>query len=368
VRALDAAQAAAGALVLARLSRGRSRRPPLAAGPPPSGARPSVSVVIPARDEADRLGPCLHGLRGDPDVAEVIVVDDCSTDATADVARAGGARVVVGKEPPPGWVGKPWALQQGLEAAAGEAVVFLDADTRPRHGLAGALADALGEADLVTAGARFVCDGAAERALHAAMLATLVYRYGPSDATAPPRTSRLLVNGQCVAVRRERLLAAGGLRHAAGHLTDDAALGRGLAGDGWRVAFVAAGDLLHVRMYAGARDTWTGWGRSIALADVTPPASRALDVATVWLTMGLPVLRALAGRPRPVDLALLALRTALLGGLREAYAARGPGFWLSTLADPAAAFRLTLSAARPDPRWRGRTLAAVPRPPRSAHR
>jgi dolichol-phosphate mannosyltransferase len=368
VRALDAAQVAAGALVAARLSRGRSRRPPLAAAPPPPGGRPSISVVVPARDEAERLGPCLDGLRGDPDIAEVIVVDDCSADATPEVARAGGARVVAGVAPPAGWVGKPWALQQGLEAAAGDVVVFLDADTRPRHGLAGALADALADADLVTAGARFVCDGAVERALHAAMLATLVYRYGPSDATAPPRTSRLLVNGQCVAVRRDGLLAAGGFTHAAGHLTDDAALGRGLARDGWRVAFVSAGDLLGVRMYASARDTWTGWGRSIALADVTPPASRALDAATTWLTMALPALRALAGRPRPVDLALLALRVALLGGLREAYAPRGPGFWLSPLADPVAALRLTLSAARPDQRWRGRTVAAAPRPLRTARR
>jgi dolichol-phosphate mannosyltransferase len=324
--------------------------------------------VIPARDEAQRLGPCLDGLRDDPDVAEVIVVDDCSTDATADVARAGGARVVAGVEPAPGWVGKPWALQQGLEAASGEVVVFLDADTRPRRGLAGALADALADADLVTAGGRFVCDGAVERALHAAMLATLVYRYGPSDATAPPRTSRLLVNGQCVAARRAPLLAAGGFAGAAGHLTDDAALGRALARAGWRVAFVSAGDLLEVRMYASARDTWTGWGRSIALADVTPPASRALDAATAWLTMGLPALRAVAGRPRRVDLALLALRAALLAGLREAYTARGPGFWLSPLADPAAALRLTLSALRPDRRWRGRTLAAVPPRIRSARR
>ena len=135
---LTLAQSAAGAVVLARLSRGRRRRPPLAARR--TAAR--VSVVIPARDEAGRLGPCLQGLSGDPDVHEVIVVDDGSRDGTADVARAHGARVVTGTERP-GWVGKPWALQQGLEAASGDVVVSLDADTRPSHGLAGALAEAL---------------------------------------------------------------------------------------------------------------------------------------------------------------------------------------------------------------------------------
>src|ERR671911_2295451 len=86
------AQMGAGAVVLARLARGRSRLPALAAAPP---AR-SVSVVIPARDEAARIGPCLAGLAGDPDVLEVLVVDDGSKDATARIARAAGARVVPG--------------------------------------------------------------------------------------------------------------------------------------------------------------------------------------------------------------------------------------------------------------------------------
>src|SRR4051794_17318971 len=107
------AQSAAATVALGRLSRGRRRRPPLSAGPAPSL---TVTVVVPARDEQERLGPCLEGLAADPGVTEVLVVDDRSTDATAAVARAHGARVVDGAEPPGGWVGKPWALQQGLEA------------------------------------------------------------------------------------------------------------------------------------------------------------------------------------------------------------------------------------------------------------
>ena len=104
------------------------------------------------------------------------------------VAAANGlspeARVVAGTDLPPGWVGKPWALQQGLEAATGDVVVSLDADTRPRRGLAGALAAALLDADFVTAGARFACEGPGERLLHPSMLASLVYRYGPADTEA----------------------------------------------------------------------------------------------------------------------------------------------------------------------------------------
>ena len=338
--------------MLARLARGRTRRPPLSADAPPPGA--SVSVVIPARDEAARIGPCLDGVLADRDVAEVIVVDDGSTDQTAELAAARGARVVAAGEPPDGWVGKPWALQRGLEAAAGDVVVSLDADTRPRPGLARALVKALADADLVTAGARFVCDTAGERWLHPALLATLVYRYGPPDAAGGTSVSRLVINGQCTAVRRQALLDAGGYAEAAGHMTDDAAFARGLARRGWRIAFHDGGGLIEVDMHASAAETWREWGRSIALPGVTRPAWVGADVAVVWLALGLPWLRLAVRRADRLDLALLALRLAMAGALAPAYARRGLPYWLSPLADPLAAGRLTWSALRPSRSWRGR--------------
>jgi dolichol-phosphate mannosyltransferase len=234
-------------------------------------------------------------------------------------------------------------------------VVSLDADTRPRPGLAGALAAALEQADFVTAGARFVCEEAGERLLHPSMLASLVYRYGPADSALPAPPGRRIANGQVTAVGRARLLEAGGYAAAAGHMTDDAALARALARAGWTVRFADAGELVEVRMYESAAETWREWGRSLALPDVTPPAWQAADLTVVWLTMALPVLRLAAGRPKRLDLALLAVRIALLGGLAGAYARRGAPFWLSPLADPATAVRLTLSALRPSRTWRGRS-------------
>jgi dolichol-phosphate mannosyltransferase len=349
-------QAAAAGAVLVRLSRGRTRRPPLSGAVAAPAA--SVSVVVPARDEEARIRPCLEGLRADADLLEVLVVDDRSDDGTAAVARELGARVVEGREPPEGWIGKPWALQQGVEAARGDVVVCLDADTRPRPGLVRALAAALEDADLVTAGARFVCETPGERLLHPSLLASLVYRYGPSDTEAAG--GRIIANGQCTAARREAFLAAGGYRGALGHMTDDAALARSLARAGWRVAFHDGADLVEVKMHDSAREAWREWGRSIALADVEPPAWRAADLAVVWLTMALPVLRVAAWRARPLDWALLALRGALLGALARSYARRGPAFWLSPLADPATALRLTWSTLRPSRTWRGRTYAAAP--------
>lgn len=352
------AQTLAGAAVLRRLSRGRRRRPALRPdAPAPAG---SVSVVIPARDEEARIGPCLEGLRGDPALitADIVVVDDRSADATAEIARAGGARVVEGAEPPPGWAGKAWALQQGLRAARGDHVVFLDADTRPEPGLVAALVDAAQDVDVLSAGPRYEHPSPAGRALHASMTTTIAYRLGPLDTPGwQPSPERALLNGQCVVVRREPFLAEGGWERVKGELVEDVALAQALRRDGRAIGFADATALLSLRPYETLAGTWTGWGRSLLWAELSSPARTAGDLATLWLTLALPLPRFALRRGTPVDAVLLLVRLGMLAALRECYRPRGGGFWLSPLADVATCARLTLSAVRPDRTWRGRTYA-----------
>ncbi|GGO14757.1 glycosyltransferase [Microbispora bryophytorum] len=338
----------------------------------PGGGDPDISVVIPARDEERRIGPCLRAVLADPAVTEVIVVDDESSDGTARLAAASGATVVRGRPLPDGWVGKQWALHQGLREARGEIVVTLDADTRPRPGLFGALAAALVDHDLVSAGPRFVCDGLAEQALHASFLATLVYRFGPIGPPAPPPPHRVVANGQCLAFRRGAMRRADGFARIRGHMTDDVALARTLAADGWRVGFLDAGGLLEVDMHESAAEVWREWGRSLPLRDVTRPAWQAADLAVVWLAAALPALRLAAGRPTRLDLTLLAVRVLLTTALRRSYARPGAGVMLSFLLDPVTAVRLTQATLRPVRTWRSRayglgrpavTSGARPAPP-----
>jgi dolichol-phosphate mannosyltransferase len=289
-----------------------------------------------------------------------VVVDDRSSDDTAGVARRAGARVIEGVARPAGWAGKTWALQQGIEAARGSWVVHVDADARPRPGLARALVAAAREHgdDVLSAGVTFRCDTAAERLLHPAFLATIVYRFGPTDALGfRPWPARAMLNGQCVLLPRERFLAAGGYGRVRANMTEDSALARSLARDGWRVGFADAGALLEVHMYESARATWAGWGRSIASPDATAPGWQTLDVVTLWLTLGLPPLRLLARRATWVDGALLALRVALGAQLARRYRPRGIAQLLAPLADPAVAARFTWSVLRPTRTWRGRTYA-----------
>ncbi|TDE34333.1 glycosyltransferase [Actinomadura sp. 6K520] len=375
---MTACQAVAAGVVAARLSRGRTRPAPLvpgASGPPPQ----PVSVVIPARDEEARIEGCLRPLLADPHVSEVIVVDDESRDGTARLAARLGATVVPGMPLPDGWVGKQWALHQGVSAASGPIVVLLDADTRPKPGLCAELAALVGTSGrapgrLVSAAPRFVCGGTAEQALHASFLAGLVYRFGPVGPAAAP--DRLLVNGQCMAFRKEPLLRAGAFERVRGNLTDDVALGRLLARDGWTVAFRDAGALLEVDMHDSAAGVWREWGRSISLRDVTTGGALAADLAVVWLTLALPPLRLATGRPTPLDLGLLGQRLLLLAALRRSYARPGAGLALSPLLDALTAVRLTWSVLRPARTWRGRGYARPPvrrgapprRPARSAAR
>jgi glycosyltransferase involved in cell wall biosynthesis len=93
---------------------------------------PSISVLIPARDEQHTLPHLLAALeRQSLKPLEVIVIDDHSSDGTAACARDAGVRVLQPPPLPPGWCGKTWALDNGSRQSQGEVLVFLDADTEP---------------------------------------------------------------------------------------------------------------------------------------------------------------------------------------------------------------------------------------------
>lgn len=104
----------------------RFRRVPVNGSMENSSAK--VSIIIPARNEKENLSRLLPSLLAQKLDVEIIVVDDHSSDGTAAVAEQYGARLVRGKDLPSGWHGKPWACQQGAEAAGGDWLLFLDAD------------------------------------------------------------------------------------------------------------------------------------------------------------------------------------------------------------------------------------------------
>lgn len=344
----------AAGVAVARLARAAVTAPPIR---PTITPITPISVIVPARNEADRIGPLLDAIVGAPGVTEVLVIDDQSTDTTAEIARRAGATVLAGAELPDGWAGKAWALDQGVAAAEADWIVTLDADTRPDPLLPTAIvARAIGERlDLVTAAGRIDCPTPGSRWLHPAMLTTLVYRFGP-PGWAPTRTDRLLANGQCMAFDRRRLLAAGGMASVKAEVVEDVALARSLAAAGLQVAFLDAAELLTVRMYESFADTRRGWGRSLALPGIEPRPRQLVDFAVVTLTQVLPIPRLLTRRGDLLDVVLAAIRIGTLFGTRRAYTRGGIAYWASPLADPAAAVAIASGIARGSRQtWRGRT-------------
>ena len=345
---------AAAAAAISRIARAASVAPPVR---PTLTPMQTISVVVPARDEAGRIGPLLAAIVGAPGVAEVIVVDDQSSDTTAEIARAAGATVISGAPLPDGWAGKAWALQQGIAATASDWVVTLDADARPDPRLPTALvARAAAERlDLLTVGGRFECPTPGSRWLHPAMLTTLVYRFGPPGAVTP-KPDRTMANGQCMAIPRAQFLAAGGMGPVRNEVVEDVALARRLAADGRHVEFLDASELLSVRMFESLGDAWRGWGRSLALPGVEEPRRQVIDLAIVVLAQVLPIPRLLLRRGDAIDVALAAVRLGTLVGTRRAYDRTDAPYWLSPLADPLAAVAIGRGIARRGRQtWRGRS-------------
>ncbi len=379
---LAAVQFAALFLLLSRLSRGRTRRAPV---PPALAPMPDarVSVVLATLNEAARIGPCLEGLmRQGPELLEVLVVDSRSSDGTGDVVLAAAARDprirLLHDDPlPAGWVGKVWALETGLREARGDWMLGVDADTQPEPGMVAAVVQAAttDRYDVVSFGPRFAGMSAAERWLQPALLTTLVYRFGPAGEPSPD-PDRVMANGQCFLARRELLVREGGYAPSRLSFCDDVTLARHLARRGARVGFLDGSRIISVRAYTSAAEMWREWGRSLDLKDASTPVRQWADFVFLALVQGLPIpVLLLYGLVPPfrtlpaaswlaaISAVIFAVRLLFQYALRNSYERRGLSFWLSPLADPAAAFRIFLSTVRTPTRWRGRSydeLAAEP--------
>lgn len=371
---LAVAQGVAGVRVAARLV-GTARGIRVARRDEPAAGR--IAVVVPVLNERDRLGPCLAGLVAQSaEVAEILVVDGGSTDGTGVLvarfaARDPRVRWLDASPVPAGINGKAHGLQAGLDALGTDAgwVLTIDADVRPGPDLARSLlahAAATGLAAFSLATSQRL-SGPGEGIVHPAMLATLVYRYGiPGHATASVR--RVQANGQCMLVRADALREAGAFTAVRDSVCEDVTLARELVLAGNRVGFYESDGLVSVEMYAGWREAFLGWTRSLPTHDRHAGVGTIIGLAEVALAqaMPVPVLVALLVRHGGragwgtalgrVNLALLALRLGTLAGMARAYQDRPVTYWLSPLADVPVTVALARSAARRHHLWRGRPV------------
>lgn len=193
----------------------------------PSVPRNDFAVLIPARNEAQVIGETLRALAIAAPAAQVIVIDDQSTDDTSAIVRASGLpnlTLIAGTAPPAGWTGKLWALQQGLEHVTTPRVLLLDADIRLAPGILASLQRKAGEGyALVSLCAEPCWNGVAARWLLPAFVYffKLLYPF----ALANRQGSRVAAAaGGVILIDREALLDAGGFGAWRGALIDDCTL------------------------------------------------------------------------------------------------------------------------------------------------
>jgi glycosyltransferase involved in cell wall biosynthesis len=238
--------------------------------PPPVGdgaaLAATVSVVVPARDEAHNLPRLLASLQAQqPAPLEVIVVDDGSLDATAEVAAAHGATVVATEPLPPGWAGKPWATAAGVARARGERLLLLDADTWLSPD---------GVARLVAAHGSQAPDGllsvqpfhVAERPYEQlSAVPNVVSVLASGTAALRPARSPGVAFGPCLLTTRAALAAVGGFEAVAGESIEDIALARAYERAGRRVRCLGGGAVVRFRMYPeGLRSLVEGWSKNLS--------------------------------------------------------------------------------------------------------
>jgi 4,4'-diaponeurosporenoate glycosyltransferase len=260
---------------------GRVRTMPPVDGPEPPTP---ISVVIPARDEAAALPTLLEGLRAQrvpPD--EVIVVDDGSQDATANVAARLGARVLAAPPLPDGWTGKSWALWTGARAARADVLVLLDADVEPGPDLLARLG-ALHEANggLVSVQPYHRMRRWWERA-SAFFNLVPVMSVGLGSPSWPRRRQITVAFGPVVVCRRDLYLAHGDDPSVRAAVVEDVALARAVAAAGHPVRALAGGGAVAFRMYDRPSRLVEGWTKNLASGARTVPPVRLVLVAG-WIT------------------------------------------------------------------------------------
>ena len=272
---------------------------------------PSVGVIIPARNEAENIEECLASLTKSryPNF-EIIVVDDRSEDGTAELARtvpAGNARrlvVIDGEALPQGWLGKPWACQQGARVTSAELLLFADADTTHGDNLLSRSITELQnkDADLLNVLGLQVMESFWEYLVQPQIFLAVVFRHPDLERSA--RSSQWqdgVANGQFMLMPRTSYEAIGGHESVRDRVLEDLALAQTVKRHGRTLVVRMAMDALRTRMHHSLTGMIAGWSRLIQMgAAQGQPLVASFGAVTVttlcfWIVPPLMLISALAG-------------------------------------------------------------------------
>jgi len=230
---------------------------------------PSISVIIPSRNEENTLPNLLRSLEGQlSSEDEVIVVDDHSEDRTKAVAEKNGVKLLESLPTPEGWIGKTWACSQGARMASGEILVFLDADTvLEKNGLKNII-----ETYVERDGVLSIQPYHKMRNLYeqfSAFLNIVMMAAIGAFTILGNRIKPIGLFGPVVAIKRQYYLDSGGHEKVKSEILEDVAFGSELQKKGVEVHCLGGKDTISFRMYPnGIKELINGWSKGFAVGAV----------------------------------------------------------------------------------------------------
>ena len=338
-----------------------------------------ISVLVPARNEEASIADCVDALLAqDYPNLEIIVLDDDSTDRTADIVRARRdrrLRLVTGAPLPDGWTGKNWACHQLAARAHGGVLCFVDANTILTPDTLSRAAGELRDSDLglVSMLLRTDTGTASEAVLMPIVNYALLALLPAALIEKPSFRKEAIALGPFVMVTRSAYAAAGGHAAEPAHIVDDVQLARSVKASGHRIALRNGTDLIHTRWYTGFGEIWHGFSKNAYGGIGYRPGIGLLTIFVVAPVLLLPFLRLGAGITTGGALGFPALQVALILSMRAVTTRVGHDPLWSIPLHPVAIFvwagtlarSMVLAHTGREIEWKGRRYLTRPLEPES---
>lgn len=228
-----------------------------------------ITAIVPARNEEAVIAACVESLAKQSEITEIVVVNDQSSDRTANIVRDLAARIaklrlLEAQALPPGWVGKNNALTLGARNATSNWILFTDADVELEEGATTRALQIAQEnhAALVSFSPQQITEKWYEKALIPFIFCRLARRFSYA-AVNDPKSAAAAANGQFLLIRRDVYEAIGGHARFASDVLEDVALAAAVKAAGYRLWFDPGKGIVRARMYRTFAAMWEGWTKNL---------------------------------------------------------------------------------------------------------
>jgi glycosyltransferase involved in cell wall biosynthesis len=252
-----------------------------------------VAAIVPARNEEVSIAACITSLAAQPEIVEIIAINDQSSDRTGEILRdlarnISHLHVIDAGAPPSGWVGKNHAVSLGAHQANSPWLLFTDADAVL---LEGAIAKAIAlatekDASLISFSPEQELRSWYERVLIPFVYLRLLQRFS-FDEVNDPSSKAAAANGQFLLIQREAYDAVGGHAAIHGSVLEDVALARRVKSAGLRIWFASGLGVVRVRMYRSFSAMWEGWKKNLfqLMGGTTGSVFAEFESAFPWMIL-----------------------------------------------------------------------------------